>query len=126
MQLEVLKLSDCGVEEIVANENGVYAVAIFLFPKLISLKLSKLGQLKRFYQGMYTSGCPLFKKLVVYNCDNVELHFQDKNVQGEVDKQPLFLVDEVRFFFLNLVSTFIIKLIESHKRTREHEERCTY
>ena len=71
-------------------------------------------------------GLSTLENLVVYNCDNVELHFQDKSLQGEVDKQPLFLVTRYEFFFLNLVSTFIIKLIESHKRNWEHEERCTY
>ncbi|XP_034707099.1 disease resistance protein At4g27190-like [Vitis riparia] len=99
VQLEVLEISDCGVEEIVANENGLEAVPIFLFPRLTSLKLIKLYQLKRFYRGMYTLGCPLLKELVVRNCDEVELLLQEKSLQGEVDKQPLFLVEKLKRFY---------------------------
>lgn len=103
LQLEVLTISDCGVvEEIVANdqnggvEEAGAAAPSFSFPRLTSLKLSKLRQLKRFYdKEMYTLGCPLLKKLKVYKCDNLELLFQDKSLQYQVDKQPLFLVDEV-------------------------------
>ena len=110
VQLEVLEISNCQVEEIVANDqNGLQEAVplILLFPRLTSLKISYLCNLKRFYQDMYTLGCPLLTKLEVYNCDNVELLFQEKStLQGEVDKQPLFLVDKVRLFFFF-----------SHKRT---------
>ncbi|XP_034707094.1 disease resistance protein At4g27190-like [Vitis riparia] len=103
VQLEVLEISDCGVEEIVANENGLEAAPIFLFPRLTSLKLIKLYQLKRFYRGMYTLGCSLLKELVVRNCDEVELLLQEKSLQGEVDKQPLFLVEKVALPGLELL-----------------------
>ena len=95
VQLEVLEISGCGVEEIVANENGLEAAPIFLFPRLTSLKLIDLHQLKRFYRGMYTLRCQFLKELVVRNCDEVELLLQEKSLQGEVDKQPLFLVEKV-------------------------------
>ncbi|RVX18492.1 hypothetical protein CK203_006787 [Vitis vinifera] len=95
VQLKVLEIFDCGVEEIVANENGLEEVPIFLFPRLTSLKLTKLDQLKRFYRDKYTLGCPLLKTLVVCNCDEVELLLQEKSLEGEVDKQPLFLIEKV-------------------------------
>ena len=95
VQLEVLEIFDCGVEELVANENGLEEVPIFLFPRLTSLKLIDLHQLKRFYRGMYTLRCQFLKELVVSNCDEVELLLQEKSLRGEVDKQPLFLVEKV-------------------------------
>ncbi|KAL6323770.1 hypothetical protein AAG906_002238 [Vitis piasezkii] len=97
VQLKVLEIFDCGVEEIVANENGLEEVPIFLFPRLTSLKLTKLYQLKRFYRDKYTLGCPLLKTLVVCNCDEVELLLQEKSLEGEVDKQPLFLIEKNTF-----------------------------
>ncbi|XP_034707556.1 disease resistance protein At4g27190-like isoform X2 [Vitis riparia] len=96
-QLEDLSISSCGVEEIVANENGVEAVPMFEFPSLTSLKLWDLGQLKRFYREKYTLSCPLLKKLYVRRCDKVELLFQEKCLEGELDKQPLFLIEKSTF-----------------------------
>ena len=95
VQLEVLEIFDCGVEELVANENGLEEVPIFLFPRLTSLKLTKLYQLKRFYRDKYSLGCPLLKTLAVCNCDEVELLLQEKSLESEVDKQPLFLIEKV-------------------------------
>ena len=102
-QLEVLHIINCEVlEEIVVNENGPEAEPPkFLFHRLSSLELRGLRQLKRFYeQDMYTLGCPLLKILEVYNCGDMELLFQGKSLQDhEVHKQPLFLVNKVRFPF---------------------------
>ena len=64
VQLEVLEISNCQVEEIVANDqNGLQEAVplILLFPRLTSLKISYLCNLKRFYQDMYTLGCPLLQ-----------------------------------------------------------------
>lgn len=94
-QLKDLSISSCGVEEIVANENGVEAVPMFEFPSLTSLSLWGLGQLKRFYREKYTLSCPLLKKLYVGRCDKVELLFQEKCLEGELDEQPLFLIEKV-------------------------------
>ncbi|XP_034707550.1 probable disease resistance protein At4g27220 isoform X2 [Vitis riparia] len=96
-QLKDLSISFCGVEEIVANENGVEAVPMFEFPSLTSLELFGLGQLKRFYREKYTLSCPLLKKLYVGRCDKVELLFQEKCLEGELDEQPLFLIEKSTF-----------------------------
>ncbi|KAL6324355.1 hypothetical protein AAG906_012959 [Vitis piasezkii] len=96
-QLKDLQIHDCGVEYIVSNENGVEAVPLFLFPRLTSLTLFCLGHLRRFSQEKYTLTCSLLKKLEVYWCDKVIVLFQEKSVEGELNKQPLFVVEENAF-----------------------------
>lgn len=104
LQLEVLDISYCDVlEEIVADdEDGVEGAAppSFLFPRLTSLTLRGLSQLKRFYNKMYALECPLLKKLEVCDCDKVELLFKERSLQGEEvvldhHKQPFFLFNKV-------------------------------
>ncbi|XP_034707554.1 disease resistance protein SUMM2-like isoform X5 [Vitis riparia] len=96
-QLKDLSISFCGVEEIVANENGVEPVPMFEFPSLTSLQLWGLGQLKRFYREKYTLSCPLLENLDVVDCDKVELLFQEKCLEEELDEQPLFLIEKSIF-----------------------------
>lgn len=124
-QLKDLQIYDCGVEYIVSNENGVEAVPLFLFPRLTSLTLFCLGHLRRFSQEKYTLTCSLLKKLEVYWCDKVIVLFQEKSVEGELDKQPLFVVEEVLLLLHIWVTTFIAKLIKLDKETLEYGERGT-
>jgi hypothetical protein len=67
---------DCGVEEIVAQEDGAEAAARLVFPKVTLLLLCKLPKLKWFYQGVHTSEWPLLKHLEVYGCDQIEIFLQ--------------------------------------------------
>ena len=124
-QLKDLQIHDCGVEYIVSNENGVEAVPLFLFPRLTSLTLFCLGHLRRFGQEKYTLTCSLLKKLEVYWCDKVIVLFQEKSVEGELDKQPLFVVEEVLLLLHIWVTRFIAKLIKLDKETLEYGERGT-
>ncbi|GMY21238.1 disease resistance protein At4g27190-like [Fagus crenata] len=104
LQLEKLVIVDCGVEEIVANEDGVEATTRFVFPKVTQLILRKLPKLKWFYQQMHTSEWPLLKELNLCGCDQIEifvskiLSLQEmvEQSQPETSLQPLFLVGEVR------------------------------
>ena len=48
MQLEDLRIVDCGVEEIVSCEEIAKVVARFVFPKVTILELHKLPKLKWF------------------------------------------------------------------------------
>ena len=100
MQLEDLRIADCGVEEIVAE-----ATARHLFPKVTILYLHKLPKLKWFCRGVHTSEWPLLKDLEVGGCDQIEiftskiLNFQETIEQSQLEtsiQQPLFLVEEVR------------------------------
>ena len=105
MQLEDLRIADCGVEEIVSREEIAEAAARFVFPKVTLLILRKLPKLKWFCQGVHTSEWPLLKALVMHGCDQIEiftskiLNFQETVEQSQLEtsiQQPLFLVEEVR------------------------------
>ena len=105
MQLEDLRIVDCGVEEIVSREEIAEAAARFVFPKVTLLILRKLPKLKWFYRGVHTSKWPLLKQLEVIGCDQIEifasknLNFQETVEESQLEtsiQQPLFLVEEVR------------------------------
>ena len=106
VQLEDLQLFDCGVEEIVAHEDGAEVAArLIMFPRVTLLILGKLPKLKWFYQGVHTSVWPLSKHLEMYRCPQIEI-FASKNLssqetveQSQLEtsiQHPLFLVEEVR------------------------------
>ncbi|TYI08370.1 hypothetical protein ES332_A10G293600v1 [Gossypium tomentosum] len=64
LQLEDLSISDCGVEEIVSEGKGVEDQPVrFEFPKLSSLEVTSLKELKCFYKGKHTMVWPMLKKL---------------------------------------------------------------
>ncbi|KAH1045333.1 hypothetical protein J1N35_036117 [Gossypium stocksii] len=64
LQLEDLSISDCGVEEIVSEGKGVEDQPVrFEFPKVSSLEVTSLKELKCFYKGQYTIVWPMLKKL---------------------------------------------------------------
>nr|TKS06127.1 putative disease resistance protein [Populus alba] len=72
-QLEELRIENCGVEEIVAKDEGLEEGPEFLFPKVTDLQLRKLPELKRFYPGIHTSEWPRLKKLGVIGCEKIEI-----------------------------------------------------
>ena len=72
-QLEQLLIGNCGVEEIVAKDEGLEEGPKFLFPKVTFLELRELPELKRFYPGIHTSEWPRLKKLRVYDCEKIEI-----------------------------------------------------
>ncbi|XP_030959628.1 uncharacterized protein LOC115981550 isoform X4 [Quercus lobata] len=107
MQLEDLRIADCGVEEIVSREEIAEAAARFVFPKVTLLALHKLPKLKWFCRGVHTSEWPLLKDLEVFGCDQIEiftskfLNFQETVEQSQLEtstQQPLFLVEEGTLF----------------------------
>ena len=54
MQLQDLRVSSCGVEELVVKEDGVETAPRFVFPIMTSLRLMNLQQFKSFYPGTHT------------------------------------------------------------------------
>ena len=88
LQLEDLDISNCGVlETVVANEDEDEGEdeTTPLFPKLTSLQLSKLHQLKRFYSRRFTSRRPLLKIQKVSQEDEIDIEIQE----------PFFLIEKV-------------------------------
>ena len=102
-QLESLRIEDCGLEEIVALEEGVETTIKFVFPRITSLYLGSLPKLKYFYPGKHTLEWPSLKKLTIKNCDKVkiigsnELSFQERDELGHhvQIQQPLFPIEKV-------------------------------
>ncbi|RVW88130.1 hypothetical protein CK203_042922 [Vitis vinifera] len=54
VQLQDLRVSSCGVEELVVKEDGVETAPRFVFPIMTSLRLMNLQQFKSFYPGTHT------------------------------------------------------------------------
>ena len=104
-QLDNLRIVECGVEEIIEQEEGAKEDARFMFPKLTLLILQQLPKLKRFYRGVPTSKWPLLKTLEVSGCNEIQIfasknyRIQELDEQSQLEtsiQQPLFLVEEVR------------------------------
>ncbi|KAI9112286.1 hypothetical protein K1719_016809 [Acacia pycnantha] len=101
-QLEVLDVRSCGVEQIVANEEGLEELK-FHFPPLRILWLINLRQLNDFYQKRYTLECPSLKKLNVSQCESLQIfafeHLDSYQLNGGCGdlpiQQALFHIEKV-------------------------------
>ena len=90
------------MEEIVAMEEEL-EMTKFVFPRITSLSLRLLPELKCFYQGKHTSKWPSLKSLTISKCDKVkivalnELSFIDTDELGDhvPAQQALFLNEKV-------------------------------
>ncbi|KAL3729832.1 hypothetical protein ACJRO7_026905 [Eucalyptus globulus] len=110
MQLEELKIDECGIAEIIEKEDGL--VPRFLFPKLTSLELQYLRELKCLYIGTHTSHWPALKSLKVHCCDKVEILASHLENEMPVDKHPLFLMEKVAFPSLEALNIASLDNIE--------------
>ena len=104
-QLDDLQIVECGIEEIIEQEEGAKEDARFVFPKLTKLMLRELSNLKWFYRGVHTSEWPLLKTLMVSGSNKIQIfasknyRIQEQDEQSQLEtsiQQPLFLVEEVR------------------------------
>ena len=119
-QLEKLHVSCSGIEEIIAKDiNGVLDTdtePMFVFPKVTSLELYLLPELKSLYPGAHTSQWPLLEILNVYMCPKLTVFafetptFEQRHHEGNLH-MPLFFIHHVSFLFPNLItsSCFLIK-----------------
>ncbi|KAG8479955.1 hypothetical protein CXB51_024988 [Gossypium anomalum] len=92
LQLEDLSIIKCGVEEIVSEEEGVEEQPMrFEFPKVSSLVVEDLKELKCFYKGPHTIVLPMLKTLridcsallMIVGLEDVRL-MQERKGNGEV------------------------------------------
>jgi hypothetical protein len=67
VHLEMLHIKSCGVEQIVAMEEGSIEHS-FYFSQLNKLELGRLTNLTSFYHGKHSLDCPSLKVLDVYGC----------------------------------------------------------
>ena len=113
-QLESLHINDCGLmEEIVALEEGLETTTEFVFPRITSLSLELLPELKYFYPGKHTSKWPSLKFLKICKCNKVRIVASNELSFPNTDgldhrvpvQQPLFLIQKVWIctcFFINM------------------------
>ena len=110
-QLDSLTIHECGIEEIIEQEECAKEDARFVFPKLTLLILRQLPKLKWFYRGVHTSDWPLLKTLEVSGSNEIHIfaskyfRIQEPNGQSQLEtsiQQPLFLVEEVRDYWYNI------------------------
>ncbi|CAL0309959.1 unnamed protein product [Lupinus luteus] len=92
LQLQVLHIKRCGVENIVAKCELLNGDPRFDFPQLTSLTFWELEELENFYPGIHTLYCPSLKKLNLYHCNEVEVFKSKSQNFQEVSfhAQPLF------------------------------------
>ncbi|KAM5553559.1 hypothetical protein ABKV19_025670 [Rosa sericea] len=100
-QLRSLKVQNCGVEEIVSEEDGVLTTPIFVFSKLTYLRFENLPQLRSFYPGLHSCKWPSLTTLSVYDCTTVLQIFAEGkgelNNLGSPSRQSLFLLEKNSF-----------------------------
>ncbi|XP_020238756.1 probable disease resistance protein At4g27220 [Cajanus cajan] len=77
LHLQILEISDCGVEEIIANkQGGVEAALGLVFPKLVSIKFFILPEFQCFCSGNHNLRFPWLNKLHVVECPAMETFSQ--------------------------------------------------
>ncbi|KAH7533855.1 hypothetical protein FEM48_Zijuj04G0176000 [Ziziphus jujuba var. spinosa] len=105
LKLEILCVIDCGIKEIVAEEEGLVKMPKFVFPQLTDLRLVKVHQLVRFYPGPHTSEWPLLNWLVVSECIVEVLALECQSFLKTyglayhgvpLEQRHLFLIDKVK------------------------------
>jgi len=124
--LEKLRIEACGVEGIVAMEEGPMKIS-FRFPQMNELELVGLTNLKSFYPGKHTLECPSLTKLNVFQCEALRMFsfnyssFRPDQVDEIHDmpfQQALFPIEKVKPPVLILVFVFfIIVEIKLKRRT---------
>ncbi|TKY66610.1 Disease resistance protein [Spatholobus suberectus] len=73
LHLQFLEISDCRVEEIIANDQGEVEAALgFVFPKLVSINFFNLPELRCFCTGNHNLRFPLLNKLYAVECPAME------------------------------------------------------
>ena len=124
VQLESLHINGCGLmEEIVAFEEGLETTTEFVFPRITSLSLELLPELKCFYPGKHTSKWPSLKELTIWKCNKVrifasnELSFPNTDGSGHrvPVQQPLFCVEKVWIctcFYVNMDMTLSVIILK--------------
>nr|XP_004299759.2 PREDICTED: disease resistance protein At4g27190-like isoform X2 [Fragaria vesca subsp. vesca] len=113
-QLMHLEVVECGVEEIVANEDGGQTTHEFVFSKVNSVHFWDLPHLSCFYSGAHASRWPSLETLKVLYCWKLTFLAQEcssferncESMNPAPANQALFLIRKDSFPKLKLVATF--------------------
>ena len=105
--LDDLSVHDCSSLEAVFDVEGTNVnVNVNVFPKVTSLILCDLPQLRSIYPGAHTSQWLLLKQLIVLKCHKLNVYtfktpaFQQRHREGNLD-MPLFSLPHVSFLILH-------------------------
>ncbi|XP_039173302.1 uncharacterized protein LOC120295795 [Eucalyptus grandis] len=93
MQLEELNIDNCGIVELIEKEGLIPKV---VFPRLTSLKLEHLTELKCIYR-THALHWPMLKTLEVHGCNKLEIFASQLENEMPLYKQPLFTVEKGAF-----------------------------
>jgi len=118
-QLKELQVESCGIEEIVAsgNETPHSNTTQDLFPKLTSLVLHDMPNLKNFCTNLPTLNWPFLKELRVTHCDKANMlsfvasmsNWAQKDYQHGLSNQEVhYLFERVWFELLSLSFYFVL------------------
>ncbi|KAL3750251.1 hypothetical protein ACJRO7_011272 [Eucalyptus globulus] len=122
-QLEELLVRECGVQEIIVEEDKVEMNARDLFfPRLTDMKLLELPDLRSFYRNSHTSTWPLLKKLQVRHCSKMRsfsfaCEFQSCQGTSTIENQlALFSFEKVipNLKRLTLMSEDVTMMTQQH------------
>ena len=103
--LQDLLVSDSGIEEIVAKEEGTDEIVQFVFSHLTSIRLEHLPKLKVFFVGVHSLQCKSLKSIYLFECPKIELFMTEslrhqesvRNNELNISPyQPFFVIEEVR------------------------------
>ncbi|XP_039172251.1 uncharacterized protein LOC104428128 [Eucalyptus grandis] len=94
--LKELLVRDCGVEDIIVEEDrvGMSADDLF-FSQLIDLRLLELPKLRSFYQNSHTSAWPLLKQLRVRHCGQMRsssFACESQSCQGTITSENQYAI----------------------------------
>ncbi|KEH26494.1 NBS-LRR type disease resistance protein [Medicago truncatula] len=102
-QLQSLQVSKCGIEEIVAKEEGPDEMVKFVFLHLTSIKLYDLTKLKAFFVGVHSLQCKSLKTINLFRCPKIVLFKAESLRHKESSRndvlnistyQALFVIEE--------------------------------
>ncbi|XP_028755722.1 probable disease resistance protein At4g27220 [Neltuma alba] len=86
--LEELRIYHCGADVIVAKDQvSESAVAAFEFPRLTSLQLYSLENLKNFYPQRHTLEWPKLQRLSIRYCDELEIFEKEASNSFEIHEE---------------------------------------
>ncbi|KAI9127782.1 hypothetical protein K1719_000775 [Acacia pycnantha] len=91
-ELERLAIRQCGVDVIVAKDQVSESVAVtFGFPRLTSLELSGLPNLRNFYPQKHTLEWPQLKRLYIQCCDELEIFEKEVSCSSKIYEEENML-----------------------------------
>ncbi|TYH51608.1 hypothetical protein ES332_D10G287600v1 [Gossypium tomentosum] len=95
-QLEHLRITNCGVEEIVSKGVGVEEQPVrFEFPQVSYLEVTWVEKLKCFYEGQHALVWPMLKKLRTDSSALLKIVASEHLRLTQGNEQPVLLVEEV-------------------------------